>query len=154
MSCHDVGRALNNVVREVMTLYDEGRLDADCAKRVVSRCASSVHWCDGNENEATDYIRKCVCGRCFRKLPKGEPLYSIWEVSGDVLKRYDILDENGNDLPTDGLCTECFDIVINHHYGDENAGARERAYISEHSTNGFVSTGAYKDNNNGYRWPM
>ena len=152
MSCHDVGRALNNVVREIMRIYDAGEIDAKSAKCLVIRCADSVGWCDGNSSEAVDYIRSCVCGRCFKKIPKSTELFSIWKVSREVPDRYNIRDEEGHDLASDGLCGECFDIVMSHHCRDENAGNREMVYIREHYADDHFSTGEYADNNNGCMW--
>ncbi len=150
MSCHNVGRALNNVVREVMNLYDAGDISKDAAKRLALRCCRSVAWCDGSEGEAIDYISACVCGRCFKLIPKGEPIYSTWQVSSAVPNQYEIKDENGDELPTDGLCEECFDIVLDHHCGEKGAGKRERDIQKKFED--CVSTGEYKDDNNGCRW--
>ena len=152
MSCHDVGRALNNVVKEVMRLHDAGEIDTKSAKSLVTRCAGSVGWCDGNSDEATGYIRGCVCGRCFKKIPAGEELFSIWKVSREAPDRYHIFDEERNELATDGLCAECFEIVMNNHCRDDGAGDREKAYIREHYAGEYFSTGEYADNNNGCRW--
>lgn len=59
----------------------------------------------------------------------GTPLYSVWSISGQK----NILDQTPDEiLASDGLCSECFDIVLNRALHDDEAGARERKYIEEH----------------------
>lgn len=149
MSCHDIGRGMNNVVRTTIKLLDEGKISKEAAKAIVGCCAKSVYWCDGNEYEATAYIRKCMCGRCMKLVPKGEKLYSVYGVSNSVPNRYSLSDK----LAANGLCEECFNIVLNEHCHDETAGARERKYIEDNcDAKDYTSTGEYEDHNNGYRW--
>ena len=151
MSCHDIGRGMNSVVRVTIGLYDAGRIDKDATAQIIRACARGVNWCDGNKSEAVDYIRRCRCGRCLKMVPKGEKLYSIWDVSFDVPKRYEI--DRDFKLLSDGLCEECFDIVLNEHCGDVGAGERERKHIEEHQKpEDYISTGQYEDNNNGCVW--
>ena len=151
MSCHDVGRAMNSVVKVAIELYDAEKIDKEATIKIIRACARGVNWCDGNEYEATDYIRRCRCGRCLKMVPKGEKLYSVWYVSHDVPKPYDIRKEFS--LASDGLCMECFDLVMNQHCGDQNAGERERKYIEGHNDpEKYLSTGKYEDSNNGYYW--
>lgn len=149
MSCHDIGRGMNSVVKTTISLMDQEKISKDAAKTIINSCARGVNWCDGNTYEATDYIRKCICGNCMRLVPAGEKLYSVWTVSNDVHNMYN-LDDN---LASDGLCEDCFDLVLNEHCGDSEAGARERKYIEEnYSPKDYTSTGEYTDNNNGCRW--
>ena len=107
MSCHDIGRGMNSVVRTTVTLMDEGKISKEAAKTIICCCKQSVNWCDGNEGEAIDYISGCMCGRCLKLVPEGEKLYSVYDVARDFPDYYH-LDDN---LATDGLCEECFDIV-------------------------------------------
>ena len=149
MSCHDIGRGMNSVVRTTVSLMDQGKISKDAAKTIISCCARSVNWCDGNSYEATDYIRRCICGRCMRLIPVGEKLYSVYDVSNHVPDRYDIDDQ----LATDGLCENCFDLVLNAHCKDPEAGIRERKYIEDHQKpEDYTSTGEYENHNNGFRW--
>lgn len=142
MSCHDIGRGMNSVVRTTITLMDEGKVSKSAARVIVNSCAKGVNWCDGNQDEATEYIRRCLCGRCMKKVPKGEKLYSVWDVSMDVPNRYDV----DKDLASDGLCEECFDLVLNSHCQDDEAGPRERAQIESHSKEeDYTSTGEYNE---------
>ena len=149
MSCHDIGRGMNSVVRTTVKLMDEGKISKDAARTIISCCAYSVNWCDGNFYEATDYIRRCMCGRCMKLVPKGEKLYSVYDVSRDVPNRYKL----SNHIASDGLCEECFDIVLNQHCMDETSGERERKYIELHcKPEEYISTGEYENHNNGCRW--
>lgn len=149
MSCHDIGREMNSVVRTTVSLMDQGKISKDAAKTIISSCAQSVNWCDGNSYEATDYIRRCMCGYCMKLIPAGEKLYSVYDVSYDVPDQYDIEDH----LATDSLCENCFDLVLNAHCKDPETGIRERKYIEEHQKpENYISTGKYANHNNGCRW--
>ena len=114
MSCHDIGRGMNAVVEKVVELMDENKINVEAAREIISKCRTSVHWCDGNEDEAIESIRKCRCGWCLKKIEKGKPLYSLWNVRdydmficGGVLQSKD-----GMTLASDGICEECFDYVV------------------------------------------
>ena len=149
MSCHDIGRGMNSVVRTVVSLMDEKKISKDAAKTIIRCCANSVNWCDGNSSEATDYVRRWMCGRCMKRVPAGEKLYSVYQVSDAVKNRYHLDDHLGSD----GLCEECFDIVLAEHCKDAAAGERERKYIEEqYDSEDYISTGEYENHNNGYGW--
>ena len=149
MSCHDIGRGMNSVVRTVVSLMDEKKISKDAAKTIIRCCANSVNWCDGNSSEATDYVRRCMCGRCMKRVPAGEKLYSVYQVSDAVKNRYHLDDHLGSD----GLCEECFDIVLAEHCKDAAAGERERKDIEEqYDSEDYISTGEYENHNNGYGW--
>ena len=149
MSCHAIGRGMNSIVKTTITLMDQGKIGKEAAKAIIISCANGVYWCDGNTYEATDYIRRCLCGRCMSLVPAGDKLYSIYDVSREVFDRYRL----GDNLATDGLCVDCFDAVLSEYCKDENAGKRERQFIEEHEDpKRYTSTGEYKSNNNGYSW--
>lgn len=151
MSCHDIGRGMNSVVKVVVELYDDGKIDKKAAMKIIRACKDGVNWCDGNDGEAIDYIRRCRCGKCFKMIPKGEKLYSVWDVSNEVPDKYKIDDRF--ELALDGLCQDCFDIVLNEYCQDNNAGERERNYIEkDEDPKYFTSTGQYEEDNNGYLW--
>lgn len=129
MSCHSIGRGMNSVVDQVIEMYDAEELTLDAAKKIIAKARKGVHWCDGNEWEAVASIRRCRCGRCLKEVMAGTPLYSVWSISGQK----NILDQTPDEiLASDGLCLECFDIVLNRALHDDEAGARERKYIEEH----------------------
>ena len=152
MSCHDIGRGMNEVVKTTIELYDAKAIDINAAKKIIASCAVAVNWCDGSESEATAYIRRCRCGKCLKMIPKNEKLYSVWDVSNTVPDRYNIEEKAG--MAADGLCAECFDEVISKHCDDPDAGKREMEYIESHFEEGmYKSEGKYPDHNNGYNWP-
>lgn len=152
MSCHDIGRGMNEVVKTTIELYDAKAIGIEAAKRIIATCAVAVNWCDGNSYEAIEYISRCRCGKCLKMVPKGEKLYSVWELSNDVPNRYYIKDKTG--LAADGLCEGCFDEVISKYCNDPNAGKREMDYIESHSDEErYKSEGEYPAHNNGCRWP-
>ena len=132
MSCHNICRGMNYVVKNVIKMYDTGELTLEAARKIIAAARRGVNWCDGNEYEAVEIIRRCRCGRCLKKMEAGAPLYSVWDVPVDSPGYSRILDTEPEILASEGLCSSCFDIVINRFLGDENAGQRERKYIEEH----------------------
>lgn len=82
MSCHDIGRGMNSVVKVVDALFEEGKINIEAAKIIIEACKDGVHWCDGNEHEE----------------------YSV--KMGDVYNRIVGLQ---NSLVTDLLCPKCFE---------------------------------------------
>ena len=149
MSCHEIGRGMNSVVRTVMTLKDDGKITVDVAKIIIKSCLYGVNWCDGNSYEARDYIARCTCGRCLKLVPKGEGLYSVTDTSLPEDEMWSLLD----DFVNSRLCEKCFDEIIGAYYKDEKAGEREREYIKSYCNEEYYkSTGEYSDTNNGYRW--
>ena len=85
----------------------------------------------------------------MKRVPAGEKLYSVYDVSSAVPDKYSLI----HHLASDGLCEECFDIVLNEYCKDETAGEREREYIEKHrDPEEYISTGEYEDHNNGCRW--
>lgn len=102
MSCHDIGRGMNEVVKMTIELYDAKAININAAKKIIVSCAVAGNWCDGNESEATAYIRRYRCGKCLKMIPRNEKLYSVWDVSNDVPDRYNIEEKAG--IATDSLC--------------------------------------------------
>lgn len=77
MSCHDIGRGINTIVERIVELYDEGKYSTETARDLIATSRNGVHWCDGNEDEAVECIRRCRCGRCLKKMKAGEYLFSV-----------------------------------------------------------------------------
>lgn len=132
MSCHNIGRGMNHVVKKVIAMYDDGEVTLEAARKIIAAARQGVNWCDGNEYEAVETIRRCRCGRCLKKMAIREPLYCVWDVSGNPPGFDKILDTEPEVLASEGLCSSCFDIVMNRFFGDEHAGERERKYIEEY----------------------
>ena len=74
MSCHNIGRGMNYVVKNVIKMYDTGELTLEAARKIIAAARRGVNWCDGNEYEAVEIIRRCRCGRCLKKMEAGAPL--------------------------------------------------------------------------------
>lgn len=142
MSCHDIGRGMNSVVKVVIGLYDEGKFDRDTARVLFAACRKGVHWCDGNESEAIASLRGCRCGKCLSVIKKGDKMFSVWNVSYEVDKSYQILDSVIPPLASDRLCESCFDEVIDNHCSFSGAGEREKKYIMEqYDEEDYISEG-------------
>ena len=62
MSCHDIGRGINTIVERIIELYDEGKYSTETACDLIATSRKGVHWCDGNEDEAVECIRRCSTG--------------------------------------------------------------------------------------------
>lgn len=151
MSCHDIGRGLNSVVRRTARLLDEGRIDQEAAGEIFLACRKAVHWCDGNEGEATDVVQPCMCGRCLRIVAAGEGLYDLWDAQGMTWKKL-----RDTALVTDRLCTECFDKVIAEINPEEGMPEEQRRMIEElnaEEPERWQSLGRYAFDNNGIPWP-
>lgn len=143
MSCHSIGQGMNSVVNVIIDLYDKKKIEKKVAKILIASCRKGVHWCDGNEYEAVESIRRCRCGNCLEIVPKNEYLFSVWDVSNEVPTAYKILDDPRTMLASDGLCDKCFDEIINKYCEDTTAGAREREYILSHEKERrYLSEGA------------
>ena len=152
MSCHNIGRGMNEVVRVVFWLYDKGEINEHAARAITATCAKAVNWCDGNSGEAIDYIYECRCGRCLSMVPKGEGLYPVLDIPEHKII-WEVLDEEN--LVTDRLCTTCFDLVVEKYYDEIESGQAARQLIekyNERSPEEFISTGEYAARNNGCRW--
>lgn len=151
MSCHDIGRGLNSVVRRTITLYDEGKVSAEVTKEIINACAKGVHWCDGNEDEATAYIRDCRCGNCLKIVPKGEKLYSVWSLPLNHPSKTKVgrLDK---ELACDKLCEDCFPLVVGT-LGDTEFVDTIRQDIEQYmGPERLMSSGEHPEQNNGYSW--
>ena len=153
MSCHDIGRGLNSVVKVVMKLYDLNKISFEAAKKIIIACKNGVGWCDGNEYEAIDYIVNCRCGRCLKMVPKGQKLYDIINTSSEI-DGWDIIKKM--DLISYCLCDECFDQVFAEYFGDPSIAQSEKNHIETREVArlyDYESEGEYPDGNNEIPWP-
>ena len=101
MSCHNIGRGLNEVVRKVLVEYDAGLVPHESAFRILQQCAKSVNWCDGNEYEAT----ACMYDRCGRCLQKGMPMFKL----GVLYDNQEVLERVRKEAIDYHLCQDCID---------------------------------------------
>ena len=119
MSCHNIGHGLNEVVRKVLVEYDAGLIPYESVFRILQQCAKSVHWCDGNEYEAT----ACMYDRCGRCLRKGLPMFELGIFYNDR-ETLDLLKKDAVDYH---LCQECIDKLGLQKFVDSPWDMEERA---------------------------
>jgi hypothetical protein len=155
MSCHDIGRGMNYVVRRTITLYDQKKIALEPAKKIIASCTGAVYWCDGNSDEAINFIRRCRCGKCLKLVPKGEKLYSIWKLPYPTYKgHYEWLSkiEEELELASDGLCEECFEQYMPSFCDGELDLEAMKRELEEKYPQYAISEGKYPIDNNGYFW--
>ncbi len=102
MSCHDIGRGLNMVTKNVMELYDEGKLGFEDVKKLLFTIEKGVHQCDGNEYEAVAWLYGHWCGKCLKST---EDLYDLYEIPLVPCT----FDEEEYGLNTSVVCMDCFE---------------------------------------------
>lgn len=119
MSCHNIGQGLNEVVRKILVEYDAGLIPYESVFRILQQCAKSVHWCDGNEYEAT----ACMYDRCGRCLRKGLPMFELGIFYNDR-EALDLLKKETVDYR---LCQECIDKLGLQKFVDSPWDMEERA---------------------------
>lgn len=152
MSCHDIGRGLNEVVRMTITQYDKGEVSHEAAVKIIATCKVAVNWCDGNGYEAIDYISRCRCGKCLKMIPKGEKLFSLWDLPY-AYRESDIMEKAR--MATDSLCEECFDKIMPEYCSDnDNTETLKEKIIknNEDHPERYLSEGEHKNHNNGCEW--
>lgn len=132
MGCRNIGKVMEKVTEKVMDIYDRKEISCEVAKELIVTAKEAVHCCDGDD-DVTDAIRMCRCGRCLKKRGTEEKFYSVNDISREKIGWIDIMNSGGELLASDVLCVSCFDIVINRCFNDEKekAGAREREYIDQ-----------------------
>ena len=138
MSDHQIGVALNSVLKVVIDLYDEKKINIEAAKKIAIACKNAVNWGDGNEFDATDYISNNRCGYCLELLPKGDKLYSIWAINEFVDLEY-------NSIASEYICEKCLDYFCK---GDIQKKQKVEDEYQKGEMN--VSTGEKPKTNNGY----
>ena len=153
MSCHDIGRGMNEVVRHVISLYDSDRIGLKETKTIIATCAAAVHWCDGNGPEAFDYIEGCRCGKCLRMVPEGEKLYGLGQLYRVL--NYDQFMTKHQTIYGLRVCSECFDSIMEAEEKISDSGAELRRKTEDsmsHNPGRLLSTGSHAATNNGCTW--
>ena len=124
MSCHDIGRGMASVGREVLRLYDEQKFDIDTAKQLLWATIRGVNWCDGNGYEAAGSL-ECRCANCLKKVssPKDELIFGsryFAEVSGIAREEFPIEEEDQqieklymkDVLMAPQVCRKCYQVLV------------------------------------------
>lgn len=84
MSCHDIGRGMDSVARSVAEMYTKGEITKEIAFRLFLALRKGVHWCDGNEDEATASISNMLCGHCLKVYEEDDDIIDVWDTIGDL----------------------------------------------------------------------
>lgn len=84
MSCHDIGRGMDSVTQVVAEMYINGEITKDVAYRLFRALQKGVHWCDGNEYEATASISNMLCGRCLKVYGENDDIIEAWDTIADL----------------------------------------------------------------------
>ena len=126
MSCHDIGRGMNNVVSYVMDLYRADRLDKRTAKEIITVARTSVYFCDGNEGEAVRCMER-TCGCCLRDVAEDEDMLHIYLQGRHYGLENDLIDKmftdpkNFQDIEFQScslwVCSSCFERICDHSLG-------------------------------------
>lgn len=152
MSCHDIGRGMNEVVRMTISLFDKGEISRESAVKIIATCGAAVNWCDGNEGEAIEYINRCRCGKCLRLVHGGEKLYSVLDLPYNF-KENRRIDPDRLRIVSYGLCEECFDPVLRPFCDGMYSVDDLKKYIEErYDIKDFTSEGEPPAYNNGCKW--
>ncbi len=151
MSCHDIGRGMNEVVRMTISLLDKGEIEMEPAKKIIATCRAAVNWWDGNEEEASLYISNCRCGKCMKIIPIGEKLLSLYSFDDIIGLQY--RDYRTEHIVSDKVCEQCFDELVTK-YSDDVTSAKEATdkRLEGMNSKEYISEGAYQNDNNGCRW--
>ena len=130
MSCHSIGAALNNVGEKILEMYENGKIDAETAKELLCTIRRSVHFCDGNEYEATETLEENYCGCCLRKMKKDDLFLHLYHTSDRVINNHKIM--NLYKLGSDKVCYDCFCKLLYDYTKIDNIGEMEKDYIMQH----------------------
>ncbi len=105
MSCHDIGRGMDSVTKVVFKMYIDGEITKDVAFRLFRALQKGVHWCDGNEYEATKSISGVLCGRCLKVFKEDEDPIDVWDTVNDLY------DKVSRDKDTDDKYVRKFEVL-------------------------------------------
>lgn len=117
MSCHDIGRGMNSVTEVVAKMYIDKEITKDVAFRLFKALQKGVHWCDGNEYEATASLEDLLCGRCLKHFDDSEYSVDLWDTI-DTL--YNVTD--GREEADDELVQQCTELFAKIREKDKGSG--------------------------------
>lgn len=98
MSCHNIGRGMDSVTKVVAEMYIKKEITKDIAFRLFHALKKGVHWCDGNEYEATASLKDLLCGRCLKQFGDSEHSVNVWDMVDDLDAKTNGWREVGNEL--------------------------------------------------------
>lgn len=109
MSCHSIGHGLNTVAKTTMELYMNNKITMEDTKVLLRQIQKAVHYCDGNEYEAIEYlIDNDICSACLEE--KEEELIILYDseykwFKGDIYREY----EEDTYYVSMFICRECME---------------------------------------------
>lgn len=111
MSCHNIGRGVNTIVKSVLELYDKKEISFKAAKKLIIKSRDAVNWCDGNYNEALECMEaseniRCSC--CLEKKNK-EDLLNVYDLPEELYEKYGFLENEGygDKIVSRFVCRDC-----------------------------------------------
>ncbi len=143
--CDALGLGIEYVLIEIYKGYFNGSISEKAMRSIIWNTLDGFGdgKCSPNPKVTFGYARTCMCGNCLAIVEKGKPLYSVLDLSSDVLQREGIMQWSNPTLVTDRLCEDCFDKVLENYCG-EKVGDRERKYIKRSIAPGkWKSTGEF-----------
>lgn len=106
MSCHHIGYALNNIAKEIIAFYDNGKINKEDTLYLLKKTRDSISFCDGNSDEAT----KCLENRCSICLEQKENLINYNKIYNKDEKIQKYLEKHAyRKLLTDTICLDCLE---------------------------------------------
>ena len=112
MSCHNIGRGMNDVAKEILQCFDAGKMDRETAKQLVTACRESVGCCDGNPDEAVMVFQEQGrCSRCFKTNCSARRIWN-WDskLGKEAQKRIDAVAKEEAyhaEMLSDVVCPDC-----------------------------------------------
>ncbi len=111
MSNHDIGHAMSLLGKDILALYEAGKISKEACKSIIrSYTGVACDEYDGNEYEATESIVEAgYCGLCFEKHEELSDVFDNDEdIENGVYGDIDFIDE-------EDLFGDYWDIALHYH---------------------------------------
>ena len=107
MSNHMIGYSMAPLIRYVMELREKKEISDNAAASLIKEMISTVGENDGNEYEATEEVNTSFCGNCGIHVPRGKPLFDLYDFLDEIDSYNERLIESYTRYGT-FLCEDCF----------------------------------------------
>ena len=116
MSCHDIGHGVDFIIQNVLDMYEHGEISKEAALKMIRTFPQAVHYCDGNESEALEYLTDNYCCEWLHEYEYNEIFVTVDDIYnakielGEFRSPYEVWDapqENGAFYGY-SLCLNCF----------------------------------------------
>ncbi len=116
MSCHDIGRGVDFIIQNVLDMYEHGEISKEATLKMIRTFPRAVHYCDGNESEALEYLTDNYCCGCLHEYEDDEiyvtvdDIYSANIELGEFRSPYEVWDapQESGAFYGSSLCLDCF----------------------------------------------